>query len=190
MSNPFFQLRLRLSAPGVRPVVALIAVQLACALIFLSDVIDDLMPQDGEVISWSVALSEIAAVTGLLLGLIFESVVLRRLMLRQDVLARSLAAAQGALGELMQGYFRSWGLTPSEADVAGFTIKGYSIAEIASLRGSAEGTVKTHLNAIYRKSGTTGRAQLVSILVEELFSGALVPGAPAHPTPPPGRPEA
>ena len=36
----------------------------------------------------------------------------------------------------MEGYFADWGLTPSEADIATFTIKGYSIAEIAGLRGS------------------------------------------------------
>ena len=44
----------------------------------------------------------------------------------------------------------------------------------AKLRGSAEGTIKTHLNAIYRKSGVTGRAQLVSILIEDLMRGTLV----------------
>ena len=65
-------------------------------------------------------------------------------------------------------------LTPAERDVAGFTIKGYSIAEIAQLRGSAEGTVKTHLNAIYRKAGVTGRGQLVSLLVEDLFRAPLL----------------
>ena len=85
--------------------------------------------------------------------------------------------AAGALAELMEDYFRQWALTPSEADVAAFTIKGYSIAEIATLRGSAEGTVKTHLNAIYRKAGVQGRGQLVSLLIEDLLNGPLVPGA-------------
>ncbi|MBC7740336.1 MAG: helix-turn-helix transcriptional regulator [Candidatus Saccharibacteria bacterium] len=70
--------------------------------------------------------------------------------------------------------FRGWHLTPTEQDVASFTIKGCSIAEIARLRGSAEGTIKTHLNAIYRKSGVTGRAQLVSVLVEDLLQTPLI----------------
>ncbi len=74
----------------------------------------------------------------------------------------------------MEGYFEDWRLTPAEADVAAFTIKGFSIAEIATLRGSAEGTVKTHLNAIYRKAGVPGRAQLVNLLIEELLGGPLV----------------
>ena len=81
--------------------------------------------------------------------------------------------AQGALSDLMEEYFVTWGLTPSEADVATFTIKGYSIAEIAELRGSAEATVKTHLNAIYRKAGVAGRGQLVSLLIEDLMRAPL-----------------
>jgi len=162
------------SEPGVRLVIVLMVIQSLCALIFLSDVIGDLLPKPGEVVTLSIAASEIAAVTGLLLGLVFEAVVLRRLLLRQGQMAQSLAVAQGALGTLMESYFRTWALTPTETDVAAFTIKGYSIAEIATFRGSAEGTIKTHLNAIYRKSGTSGRAQLVSVLVEDLLRGALV----------------
>jgi len=81
---------------------------------------------------------------------------------------------------VMEGHFRAWWLTPSEQDVATFTIKGCSIAEIAALRGSAEGTVKTHLNAIYRKAGVPGRGQLVSVLIEDLMGGPLV-AAPDRP---------
>ncbi len=88
---------------------------------------------------------------------------------------KSLGVAAGALAELMEDYFREWGLTPSEQDVAAFTIKGYAIAEIAEMRGSAEGTVKTHLNAIYRKAGVPGRGQLVSLLIEDLLNSPLVP---------------
>jgi hypothetical protein len=65
-------------------------------------------------------------------------------------------------------------LTPSEQDVATFLIKGCDIAEIARLRGSAEGTVKAHLNAIYRKADVSGRAALVSILIEDLMSQPLI----------------
>lgn len=155
-----------LSPPGLRPVLALMLIQLR------SDVIDDLLPR-GETLDWSVVLSEIAAVTGLLLGLIFKGPVLRRLFLRPGQMERRLAVAQGALGDVREGYFRARPLTPTEADVAAFTIKGSSSAEIASFRSSAQGRIKTQPNAIYRKSGTLGRAQLVSGLVEDLFRSAL-----------------
>ncbi len=164
--------------PGIWPVVALIVVQAICTVIFMGDVVTDIVPQGFGALTNPANLSEIAASSGLILGLVFEVLVLWRLLGRQHRMQQSLNVATGALSELMEGYFRTWGLTPTEADVAAFTIKGYSIAEIAGFRGSAEGTIKTHLNAIYRKSGTAGRAQLVSVLVEDLFRGALVGSAP------------
>ena len=159
---------------GIWPVVALIVVQAICTVIFMGDVASDIVPQGLSAMTNPANLSEIAASSGLILGLVFEAIVLWRLLGRQQRMQQSLNVASGALSDLMEGYFRSWALTPTEADVAAFTIKGYSIAEIAGFRGSAEGTIKTHLNAIYRKSGTSGRAQLVSVLVEDLFRGALV----------------
>lgn len=166
---------------GTRPVAGLILVQALCTAIFLVDVVSDVMPQGWAALREPANLSEAAAALGLFLGLVFEVMVLRHLVQRQARMQASLSAASGALSDLMEGYFRSWALTPTEADVAAFTIKGYSIAEIASLRGSAEGTIKTHLNAIYRKSGTGGRAQLVSVLVEDLFRGTLLGKTEAPP---------
>ena len=45
-----------------------------------------------------------------------------------------------------------------------------SIAEIAALRETKDGTIKAQSNAIYRKSGVAGRAQLVSLFIEELMA--------------------
>ena len=164
----------QLSADGVWPVVTLMIVQSLCTVIFMGDVATDLLSRGLAGLTDPANLSEVAAAFGLMLGLVFEVVVLRRLLARQSRMAQSLSVASGALADVMEGYFRTWTLTPTEADVATFTIKGYSIAEIAGLRGSAEGTIKTHLNAIYRKSGAAGRTQLVSVLVEDLFRSALV----------------
>ena len=169
-----------LTASRIWPLVALILVQGLCIVVFMADVWTDFFPIGLSAFANPANLSEIAAATGLILGLLFEVVVLWRLLHRQARMQQSLGVAAGALAELMQGYFRTWGLTPTEQDVATFTIKGYSIAEIARLRGSAEGTIKTHLNAIYRKSGVGGRSQLVSVLVEDLLQAPLLPGAAPH----------
>ena len=80
-----------------------------------------------------------------------------------------LRQASGAFAELLEERFRTWGLTPSERDVAWFTIKGLSIADIARLRQTSDGTVKAQSNAIYRKAGVSGRAQLVSLCIEDLI---------------------
>ncbi len=153
--------------------VGLILFQLACTAVFVWDVIADF----GEEISMLHIVPEIGATLGLLIGIAFEMRYLTQLLRRQETMARGLGIAAGALSDLMEGYFRDWGLTAAEQDVAAFTIKGYSIAEIAELRGSAEATVKTHLNAIYRKAGVPGRGQLVSILIEDLMRAPLVSAA-------------
>jgi DNA-binding CsgD family transcriptional regulator len=72
--------------------------------------------------------------------------------------------------------FEDWGLTAAERDVALFALKGLSIAEIADLRQTSQGTVKAQTNAIYRKAGVSGRPQLLSLFVDELMdSPALAP---------------
>lgn len=156
--------------------VALILFQTLCSAFFVFDVIEDLRRGDVGLVHM---LPEIGATIGLFVGIVFEGRSLLALLRRQAHMEKSLGVAAGALAELMEDYFRQWALTPSEADVAAFTIKGYSIAEIATLRGSAEGTVKTHLNAIYRKAGVQGRGQLVSLLIEDLLNAPLVPKAGA-----------
>lgn len=160
---------------GDRPyaLIGLILFQCFCTAFFVYDVTSDL--EEG-LTSLFHMLPELAATVGLVLGVGFEMRALVRLLRQQARMEQSLGVASGALNDVMEGHFRQWGLTPSEQDVATFTIKGCSIAEIAQLRGSAEGTVKTHLNAIYRKAGIQGRGQLVSVLIEDLMGGALVKG--------------
>lgn len=151
------------------PLVALIVFQTLLWLVFVVDVSADLAAGwPGTLIDRHGA-PELGATVGLLLAIGFEIGVLLRMLRRQAGLEQGLRVAAGALAQIMEEYFATWGLTPSEADIAAFTIKGFSIAEIAQLRGSAEGTVKTHLNAIYRKAGVGGRAQLISFLVEDLL---------------------
>jgi DNA-binding CsgD family transcriptional regulator len=154
-------------------IAVLILMQAICVSFFVMDMVSDLelLPLR----EWFSAhlTMELFANLGLAAGIIFETVYLLHLLRRQAHADRALSVASGALHEVMEGHFAEWGLTPSEADIAAFTIKGFGISEIALLRGSAEGTVKTHLNSIYRKSGLSGRGQLVSILIEDLLAGAL-----------------
>lgn len=163
----------------VRPyaLIILIVVQLLCAAFFVQDSVSDFIA-DGEVIlDWHQVI-EYTATLSLLVAIVFELQLLMQLLRREAHLERGMSIAAGALNDIIEEHFRNWGLTPSEQDVARFLIKGCDIAEIARLRGSAEGTVKAHLNAIYRKSGCSGRAALVSMLIEDLMEAPLV-AAPA-----------
>ncbi|WP_284163039.1 helix-turn-helix transcriptional regulator [Frigidibacter sp. SD6-1] len=157
--------------------IALMVVQAVCAAMFLGDVIDDYVERaPGGGFDFHITL-ELVANVGLVAAILVEGYFLRWLLRQNERAERALSAASGALHELMRAYFDSWGLTPSEAEVAQFTIKGFSIAEIAGLRGAAEGTVKSQLNAIYRKSGLAGRGQLVSLLIEDILNGSVRPDA-------------
>lgn len=145
----------------------LILVQAACTGFFIVDVIEDFSASGTEALHLGL---EMIANLGLIAGIVVESRVLWVMLQREARSAEALSVARGALSEVIEQKFRAWGLTPAEADVAGFTIKGFSIAEVAELRGSSEATIKTHLNAVYRKAGVSGRTQLVSVFVEDLLT--------------------
>jgi DNA-binding CsgD family transcriptional regulator len=52
--------------------------------------------------------------------------------------------------------------TTAEIQVLGQILQGHALADIADILGLARSTVKTHLDAIYRKTQTNRQAELVS----------------------------
>lgn len=149
---------------------ALMSLLVLCSLFFLSDSIGDLFGwqvEDSDTLETLVVLALVVAVglTG------FE---IRKILDRQRRLEDQIRAASGAFSELLEDYFEQWRLTPSERDVALLAIKGLSIADIARLRNTKEGTIKAQSNAIYRKAGVSGRLQLLSLFIEDLMSSAVV----------------
>lgn len=155
--------------------IAMIAAQSLCAAFFLWDVAQDGLALGLHGFASSHFVIELLAALGLIAAVVFESRYLLALLRRKAHLEQQVSIAAGAFHDIVQDYFVQWGLTPSEQDVALFTIKGMSIAEIAVLRGSAEGTVKSHLNGIYRKAGVAGRGALLSLLIEDLVAEPLLP---------------
>ncbi|MFO1176430.1 MAG: helix-turn-helix transcriptional regulator [Paracoccaceae bacterium] len=169
---------------GESALVFLMAMQALCAILFLSDISGDLAGLGPKSLpDWHLGV-EVFANVALVMAIVTEALYLRRLLRQHARNEKALSVARGALDDLMRSHFDSWGLTPAEADVATFTIKGFSIAEIAGLRQAAEGTVKSQLNAIYRKSGLAGRGQLVSVLIEDLLHGPIGQADDAPPPPP------
>lgn len=157
-----------LRAPLV--LVVLVFLQLFCAVLFSVDLVSE-FALDGRAQTESRHLIlEMTAIFCLLAGISFEWREGVRLLRRTAVLEKELRNARSAVLDLIEAHFDSWDLTPSERDVAGFVVKGLTTAEIASLRGSAEATVKAHLNAVYRKSGTTSRAGMLSCVIDSLIN--------------------
>lgn len=78
----------------------------------------------------------------------------------------------GALGEAIAQEFRRWGLSPAEIDIAGLILKGASMKEIAIARDTSEATIRQQAQAVYRKSGLSGRVELQAYFLDSLFAGA------------------
>lgn len=145
-------------------------VQIACALFFVSEIFLTIFGARSTPISWRVReLLEIGAAIGLLLGTSFAVIALRNAMHHRARAEESLRLVQSAFRDHLEEKFTNWGLTKAERDVALFSIKGLSVAEIAAVRETSEGTVKAQSNAIYRKAGVNGRSQLLSLFIDDLM---------------------
>lgn len=155
-----------------RPVLFLLIVilQALCALVFVGDIVLSVLGVPVPPIPWQInELIEIGAAFGLLSGLALGTLVLRSAMQQSRRAEEALRIASGAFGDLVEERFGQWGLTPAERDVAMFTLKGSTLAEIAQMRNTSEGTVKAQSGAIYRKAGVSSRTQLLSLFVEDLI---------------------
>ena len=154
---------------------SLLALQAVCAAIFLYDALGDIVFNLPETESIQDDYVEFAVVLALVAGIAVTAREVRRMLLRQRRLEAQLKMASGAFAEILESHFDQWALTPAEADVALLLIKGLSINEIAQLRETKDGTIKAQSNGVYRKAGVTGRAQLVSLFIEELMGEGIAP---------------
>ncbi len=158
---------------GQWTVVAIVVVQLLCAIFFVSQILASVLGV--APLNWQLyELVELGAAIGLLLGVGFGWVVLRRTMARNVVVEDQLRLASGAFMDVLEERFTAWELTPAERDVALFAIKGMSTQEIAALREVSEGTIKAQTNAIYRKADVSGRTQLLSLFIDDLMDASSI----------------
>lgn len=150
-------------ATGISILVALQA--LACAF-FLADLVGDIAA-DG--IGAHLVIEGMAA-TALLIAVVLGALQVRGLIAAARRDQTAVAAAQGALADLIRIRFDEWQLTAAEADVALFALKGCDISEIAGLRGSAAGTVRAQLARVYGKAGVDSQSGLIALFLEELIT--------------------
>jgi DNA-binding CsgD family transcriptional regulator len=155
--------------------LGLLVIQVLAAAFFIQDILITVLQIPIAPINWQFyEFIEIGAAIGLVLGVVFGTLAVRRSVRDAARMKSQMRAASGAFMELLEERFAEWNLTPAEHDVALFAIKGLTISEIAAIRSTSEGTVKAQTNAIYRKSGVNGRAQLLSLFIDDLMGDALV----------------
>ncbi len=146
-----------------------VIVQFLCALFFVGQILISVLGLPLGPIDWTYhELIEIGAAVGLSLGSVMGALALRAARVRGARAEEALKEARAAFRDVLEGRFTDWELTPAERDVALFSIKGFSTQDIAGFRGVSEGTIKAQTNAIYRKAGVSGKAQLLSLFVDEL----------------------
>lgn len=148
--------------------VAIVTLQAIAAIFFLIDSIDEIILQISAGIDFAV-IAECLIAIALLAGVVLGARHTRKLMAEARRRESALAVARGALAEMLNLRFAEWQLSVGEADVALFAIKGCSVSEIAILRNTAAGTVRSQLSQIYAKAGVTSQSMLISIFIEELL---------------------
>lgn len=144
-------------------------VQVLCAFFFVGEIAVSVFGLPIGPLDWTVhEMIEVSAALGLIIGSVIGGLALRDARKRSAKAEAALHQARSAFRDVLELRFSEWDLTPAERDVALFAIKGFSLQDIAQLRSVSEGTIKAQSNAIYRKAGVSGRAQLLSLFIDEL----------------------
>jgi len=149
---------------------AIVFLQVAFSLFYIVDMALEIFGIRKVAVSWEYReVVQLVTIVGLLLGAFLGIVVLKSIGQSMREVDNRMLAASGHFHQLMASRFEEWRLSPSEKDVALFTLKGLSNSEIAEARGKSVGTIKAQCNAIYQKAGVNGRTQLISHFIEDLF---------------------
>ena len=150
--------------------LALLLAQAMCAAFFSSDLLMSALGISTAPLSWTMReLMELGALIGLFLGMVFGGILVWRAFRDLSRAEQQLQRASSGFVDLMNTRFGEWNLTSAERDVALLAIKGLNVQEIAQLRNTSEGTVKSQTAQIYRKAEVTGRPQLLSLFIEDLL---------------------
>jgi len=146
---------------------AIILLQALCAVFFIGDVIIDL--NQGDYLDDVHFYLEAFAALALIAGVFYLMRELRDLLNRMAAMEFGIRAARGEMAKLIDTFFDQWRLTPSEREIALLILKGIDNDSIARMRGTAPGTVRAQCTQIYAKAAVDGRAQFLSIFMEELL---------------------
>lgn len=79
------------------------------------------------------------------------------------------SALTKGLSEQIDTQFLRWNFSQAEEEIARLLLKGLSVKEIATIRGTTEKTTRQQTVSIYSKAGLAGRAELSAFFLEDLL---------------------
>ncbi len=155
--------------------IAVLGLQAICATFFVGELVTEVFGLRSWPLPWFWReVLQIAASVGLLIGTIVCVMLIRQSLKRGQRIEQQLLVASGAFFSVIDEKFVEWSLSPSEREVALFTIRGLPNIEIAEIRGTSEATIKSQLNRIYKKANVANRSELLSEFVELLIEKPLL----------------
>lgn len=141
------------------------------------------------VADWHLTVESVVAVLALagIFVLIRGRFRLRRSLVREQQFSRELREEADKWQRVSKSYLDGlsaeidrqltrWELTEAEKEVAFLLLKGLALKEIGAVRGTTAKTARSQANAIYTKSGLSGRSELSAFFLEDL----LLPGSKAN----------
>jgi DNA-binding CsgD family transcriptional regulator len=147
--------------------IILVILQSLCAAFFVVELVTEVLGLRHWAVSWATReFLQIGASVGLVLGAVASIALLRQTLRRVDAVEQQVKVASGLFVDVLQDQFHAWDLSLAEREVALFAVRGYSNAEIAKARGKSEATIKSQLNAIFRKADVPGRTALVCHFID------------------------
>jgi DNA-binding CsgD family transcriptional regulator len=83
--------------------------------------------------------------------------------------SQQMIDAKRRLGEVIILQFEEWNLSKSEQEIGHLLLKGFSLKEISTLRGTAEKTIRQQASSIYKKAEVAGRHAFSAWFIEDLL---------------------
>lgn len=83
--------------------------------------------------------------------------------------SQQMIDAKRQLAEVILMQFEQWKLSKSEQEIGHLLLKGFSLKEISTLRGTAEKTIRQQASSIYKKAGVAGRHVFSAWFIEDLL---------------------
>lgn len=87
----------------------------------------------------------------------------------------------GQFSDYVRTAFAGWALSKSEQEVAWLLLKGFTFAEIATLRGVQEKTVRQQATGIYAKSACKNRNEFLAHFLQDLLEAEHLPADASPP---------